>query len=138
MRLSKSELSRIIDTEIKFSTSRSGGPGGQHVNKVNTKVTLKWDIPNSDALSEEQKAVALKKLKSRCSSEGILLLNSQSGRTQLQNKHAVVLKLEDLLLKAFETRKKRIPTMPTKASINKRLLEKKIQGEKKRLRKGLE
>lgn len=123
-----------LKDELTFTTSRSSGPGGQNVNKVNSKVTLKFDIPSSTILDEEEKGILLNKLKSKITTEGVLILASQDQRTQLQNKEAVVLKLEALLNKAFEKKKKRKSTKPTKGAIQERLNKKKQQADKKKWR----
>ncbi len=119
--------------ELVFTTSRSSGPGGQNVNKVNTKVTLKWDVLQS-AITEEQKGVILQKLRTRLTKEHILVLASQDERSQLGNKEAVLLKLEQLLVKAFTVKKARKPTKPGKAAKQTRLKNKKQHGEKKKWR----
>ncbi len=119
--------------ELVFTTSRSSGPGGQNVNKVNTKVTLKWDVLQS-AITEEQKGVILQKLRTRLTKEKILVLASQDERSQLGNKEAVLLKLEQLLVKAFTVKKARKPTKPGKAAKQTRLKNKKQHGEKKKWR----
>jgi ribosome-associated protein len=123
-----------LENELTFTTSRSSGPGGQNVNKVNSKVTLKFDIRASNILNEEEKVVLLKKLKSKITSDGVLILSSQDKRTQLQNKEAVISKLETLLNKAFEKKKKRKATKPTKGAIQERLNKKKQQADKKKWR----
>ncbi len=120
-------------SEFVFTTSRSSGPGGQNVNKVNTKVTLSWNIPES-ALSDEEKNVILEKLTSFITKEGVLMLTSQEKRSQLQNKEEVIKKLEKLLLKAFAKKKVRKPSKPSKAAMQKRIIEKKKAGEKKKWR----
>lgn len=121
--------------ELVFTTSRSSGPGGQNVNKLNTKVTLRFDIPGSQVLTEEEKETLLKKLSSRLTNEGVLVLSSQDKRSQLQNKEAVVVKFETVMANAFKKRKVRKPTKPSKASVEKRITEKKRRGEKKKWRK---
>ena len=105
------------------------------MNKVNTKVTLRFDVVNSTLLNEEQKVVILKKLTSKITNEGIFILFDQSTRSQIKNKEAVVQKLDRLLTKAFAKRKVRKSTKPTKAAIRKRLDNKKKQSEKKKLRR---
>ena len=120
--------------ELKFSTARSGGPGGQNVNKVNSKVILKWDIAQSVILSEESKQLLLLKLKSHCTHDGELMLQSQESRSQLDNKENVVRKLERLLKKAFEVQKPRKKTKPGKAAVEKRMKEKKKHSDKKKWR----
>jgi len=123
-----------IKDELQFTTSRSSGPGGQNVNKVNSKVILRWDVANSLHLNEKQKAIILNKLKSRLTKEQVLVLQEQESRSQLVNKEEVIIKLKDLLKKAFVVKKKRKPTKPTKTSIQKRVKEKKLKGEKKQWR----
>jgi ribosome-associated protein len=122
-----------ITSEVEFSTSRSSGPGGQNVNKVNSKVTLKWDVVHS-AIEENQRELILKKLHTRLTKEGVLLLSAQEKRSQIQNKEAVLQKLEQLLSKAFTQKKVRRPTKPGKAAKQVRLKEKKFHGEKKKWR----
>ncbi len=123
--------------ELIFSASRSGGPGGQHVNKVNTKVSLRFDVLNSAMLSADQKDTLLKKLSNKITNEGVLVLSAQSSRSQLKNKELVIQKLDRLFFKAFATRKARRPTRATPSGVRKRLEAKKRIGEKKRLRRGL-
>ena len=117
--------------DLQFITSRSGGAGGQNVNKVETKVQLKFDIPNSIHLSEEEKAILLEKLRTKTDQDGVLQLQSQEKRSQIQNKELVIRKFEDLLRKAFFKKRIRKATKPKKAAIEKRLKAKKNQAEKK-------
>jgi len=124
----------LFGNELDFSTSRSSGPGGQNVNKVNTKVTVKLDIPGSFVLTDEEKAVLTQKLASRLTTEGVLVLTSQEKRSQLQNKEAVILKLETVLGKAFEKKKPRKATKPSKSSVQNRIQKKKQVSEKKKWR----
>ncbi len=121
--------------ELAFSASKSSGPGGQNVNKVNTKVTLRFDVVNSKLLNKEQKVTILKKLTSKITKDGIFIISAQSTRSQLKNKEEAVQKLDRLLTKAFAKRKPRKSTKPTKAAVRKRLDNKKKQSEKKKLRK---
>jgi ribosome-associated protein len=132
MSLARPRIQEILP-ELEFTTSRSSGPGGQNVNKVNSKVTLKWDILTS-AIGDEQKEVILKKLHTRLTKENILVLTSQDARSQLQNKETVLLKLEQLLIKAFTVKKARKATKPGKAAKQTRLQNKKQHGEKKKWR----
>ncbi len=127
-----------IGPELKFTASRSSGPGGQHVNKVNTRVTLRWDVANSNLLDREQKEIIQQKLAGHINSQGELLLSVQDSRSQLQNKETALNRLNDLLNQAFHRPKTRKTTKPTKASVQKRLDEKKKQAAKKRLRRGLD
>jgi ribosome-associated protein len=124
-----------IGPELKFSTSRSGGPGGQNVNKVETKVTIRWDVVNSELIKPEEKEILIKKLASRINADGILMLNAQEKRSQLENKQLAKEKLQSLLKKAFERKKTRKATKPTKGSVQKRIEQKKKHGEKKKWRK---
>ncbi|MCU0397974.1 MAG: aminoacyl-tRNA hydrolase [Cyclobacteriaceae bacterium] len=124
-----------IERELVFTTSRSGGPGGQHINKVSSKVTLRWDIANSTILDTEQTEFLLNKLKSRLTSNGILILISQESRSQTANRESVVSKLDKLLQAAYKPVKARKRTKPTSSSIKKRLDSKKLQSEKKQSRR---
>lgn len=125
----------LLGNEISFSASRSSGPGGQNVNKVNTKVTLKFDVPNSQVLTLEEKTLISAKLFNKLTSESVLLLTAQDKRSQLQNKEAVIIKFERLLAKVFEKKKVRKPTKPSKGSVQQRIKNKKEHSEKKKWRK---
>ncbi|MCD4790284.1 MAG: aminoacyl-tRNA hydrolase [Bacteroidales bacterium] len=118
-----------------FTSSRSSGPGGQHVNKVSTKVELRFHIPNSGLLNDEEKDILLIKLKNKINSEGELIIVSQDERSQLKNKEKVIEKFYELLQKALIPPKKRKPTKPTQASKEKRLEKKRIIADKKEKRK---
>lgn len=124
-----------FDSEIVFSASRSSGPGGQNVNKVSTKVELRFNIPNSNLLSDSEKEILLEKLKNKVNKEGDLILVSQEERSQIKNKEKVLQKFYELINEALTPPKKRKPTKPSKASKKKRLEEKKIIAEKKSQRK---
>jgi ribosome-associated protein len=124
----------VLGNEIVFTSSRSSGPGGQNVNKVNSKVTLQFDVRGSSILTQEEKDIITQKLDSRLTRDGILLLTAQDKRSQLQNKESVVEKFDKLLVKTFEKRKKRKPTKPTKGAIQKRIKTKKQLSEKKKWR----
>jgi len=91
-----------LSSEFQFLTSRSSGPGGQNVNKVNSKVELRFDIPNSGLLTEKQKEILLKKFSTKITSEGILSVVSQRDRSQLSNKEDAIDKLYLLISKALK------------------------------------
>ncbi len=119
---------------LTFVYSRSSGPGGQNVNKVNSKVSLRLDVKNSKALTVEQKGLLMKKLSTRMTNEGVLVLSAQDKRTQSQNKDAAIARLNDILIKVFTPRKARSATKPSKSSKQKRINSKKRHGEKKQWR----
>ncbi len=124
-----------LEPELQFSSSRSSGPGGQHVNKVNTKIELRFHIPSSELLSEEEKSILLQKLKNKINKEGELIIVSQEDRSQLKNKEIAIQKFINLLIDTLTPKKKRKATKPSKASIQKRLVSKKMISEKKIQRK---
>lgn len=131
-----SYVDRLL-SELHFSVSRSSGPGGQNVNKVNSKVTLKFDVLGSQLLTSEEKDLLTKKLTSKLTGEGVLILTAQEKRSQLENKELVLSKFEKLLALAFTKRKVRRPTKPSKGAVQKRIKTKKQQSEKKEWRKKL-
>ncbi len=133
--LHKPLTNRPFDREYTIHTSRSSGPGGQHVNKTETKVELRFDIDQSDCLNEEEKRVLKEKLKRRISSDGILFVYAQERRSQLMNKKLAEKRFMQYLTTALKKPKKRIPTKPTKKSVKKRL-SKKIQQSEKKIRRG--
>lgn len=124
----------VLLPELHFSASRSSGPGGQNVNKVNSRITLRFAIRESSMLTDDEKDVLLTKLASRLTDRGELILSAQDKRSQLQNKEAVIGKLELLLTKAFEKKKTRKPTRPSKSSVLERITRKKRHSEKKQWR----
>ncbi|MFA0963346.1 alternative ribosome rescue aminoacyl-tRNA hydrolase ArfB [Roseivirga sp. BDSF3-8] len=127
---------RGLERECSFQTSRSGGAGGQHVNKVETRVELRFAIEDSALLSETEKARIYKKLGNRINKEGELQVVCQESRSQLKNKEQCVERFYTLLAKAFTKPKKRKATKPTKASVQRRLKSKQKQAEKKANRRG--
>jgi ribosome-associated protein len=107
--------------EFTFSSTRSSGAGGQNVNKVNTKVELRFHVDNSALLTGEEKVILHQKLINHITSDGFLVIRSQKERSQVRNKEITIDKFYMLLIKALTPRKKRKATQPSKASIKKRL-----------------
>lgn len=121
-------------SECKFKTSKSSGAGGQHVNKVETRVTILFDVKNSEVLNEEQKELILKQISSKLNKDGILQISSQKYKSQYKNKENVKLKLISLLEKSLKPKKKRKKTKISKAAKLKRLNNKKFVSELKKSR----
>ena len=127
-----------LSTEITFQTTRSGGKGGQNVNKVETAVIGYFIVAGSQILTEEQKLLVTEKLSNRINNEGMLFVKSQTYRTQLENKDEVIRKMNELVTKALEQKKKRKPTRISKAVKEKRLELKKKKGEVKEGRRRID
>ncbi len=129
------EIIKRLENECAFSATRSSGPGGQNVNKVNTRVELRFAVGGSTIFTEKEKGLIFTKLGNRINSEGELLLFSEEKRSQLANKQKVFERFVLLLKNALTPKKKRIKTRPTESSKQKRLEKKKINSKKKLLRK---
>jgi ribosome-associated protein len=129
--LSAEQIDQIISRELTIRTSRSGGKGGQNVNKVESRVEIQFDPGNSNVLTEEQKLQIALKLGT---DTGIRVVASED-RSQLRNKEIAVRKLVEMLQRALKREKKRKATRPSKASREKMLKRKKLHGEKKAMRR---
>ena len=126
---------KIPFAELQFRTSRSGGPGGQNVNKLETRVELLFDVAHSPCIPEHLRQRLLSNLTSKLDSLGVLRIVVQDSRSQWKNKQLAIERLAVLLKSALKVRKKRISTKPTRTAREDRLRMKKVRGETKRLRK---
>lgn len=127
-----------LSAEFIFQASRSSGPGGQNVNKVNSKIELRFHIQNSLALTDNQKEILLSKLSTKISSEGFLIVVSQRDRSQLVNKEDAIRKTYEIIEKALRPVKRRKRTRPTRSSVEKRLTGKRIKADIKQNRQKLD
>jgi ribosome-associated protein len=126
---------KIPLAELQFRTSRSGGPGGQNVNKLETRVELLFDVAHSPCIPENLRQRLLSNLSFKLSSLGVLRVVVQDSRSQWKNKQLAIERLAALLKFALKVHKKRISTKPTRTAREGRLRMKKVRGETKRLRK---
>lgn len=131
---SPKEQNLIPDEEIKFQFSRSSGKGGQNINKVETKVEVRFNIDGSKAFSNEEKEKILKFLANRINKKGDLIVVSEEGRNQLENRRFALEKLNKMIKEALKPEEERISTKPSKSIKERRLKDKKIISEKKKSR----
>ena len=122
-------------SEVSYRTSRSSGPGGQHVNKTESRVELLWNPASSACLNELQKLLVMKRLEPRLTDQGVLILSSEKHRSQYRNREEVTERFILLITACMIPVKNRVPTRPSKSSLEKRIREKKTRGEAKRLRR---
>jgi ribosome-associated protein len=127
-----------LSAEFIFQASRSSGPGGQNVNKVNSKIELRFNIQDSSVLTENQKEILLSKLSAKISLDGFLIVVSQRDRSQLINKEDAIRKTYEMLAKALRPVKRRKSTRPTRSSVEKRLTEKRIKADIKQNRQKID
>lgn len=125
----------IPETELEFSASRSGGPGGQSVNTTDSKVELRWSILSSTALSDPQRDRLLTGLASRLTLDGVLILHGSEHKSQHRNREAVRMRFITMVSEALAPPQKRRKTLPTHGSKERRIRTKKQRGEVKRLRR---
>jgi ribosome-associated protein len=124
----------LMIKELKFKAVRSGGAGGQHVNKVSSKIELTFDLGNSESFTEEEKALLIQKLKSKLTKDNVLLLQCDESRSQHKNKEIAIDRFLNIISGGLIIQKPRKETKPSKSSIVKRLEKKKKQAFKKVLR----
>lgn len=122
-------------TELKFTFARSGGPGGQHVNRSNSKVELQWNVIDSPTLNDMQRRLLQERLASYMTKNGVLRLSADNSRSQFRNRATVIRRLKLLVEQALRPQKKRRPTKQSKGYHQHRLKEKKSHSEKKERRK---
>jgi len=127
-----------LHKELQFTTSRSGGSGGQHVNKVETKVTLRFNVKNSEILTDIQKQRILDILKNHINKDFELILHQETDRSQLKNRQKIIKKFDALINSALKERKKRKPSRIPKAVKEKRKEDKRRKSELKSSRKKIQ
>lgn len=127
----------VPESELRFSFSRSGGKGGQNVNKVETKVAVRWDLEHSSLLSEDEKFLVRTRLARRLDSKGNIVVSAERERTQKDNRRLAIAALNNLIKKALAKKPRRKPTYPSRAVKERRLREKHRVTEKKEMRRSV-
>ncbi len=125
----------VPEAELQFRATRSGGPGGQHVNTSSTRVEVVWDVARSPSLTDAQRERVLRKLSTRIDSRGRLRVAAGERRSQLQNRQAARERLNALVTEALRRPRPRKPTKPSKAAIERRLTEKQRRRQRKQERR---
>jgi ribosome-associated protein len=126
----------VPETELEIRATRAGGPGGQHVNKVSTRIEVVWDVATSPSLADEQRSRLLARLASRLDRRGRLRVVSDASRSQRRNLETAVERLRETVRRALHVPKPRKPTRPSKAAVERRLETKKRRATKKKERRG--
>lgn len=121
--------------ELEITASRSGGPGGQHVNKSDTRITIRWNVKTTTALTEEQKARVIKNLEHKLTADGDLIVHNSESRSQQQNKEKALEHLANIVRRALYVPKKRIATKVSKTTKEKRFQQKKHRSDIKKSRR---
>ena len=124
-----------LKRELKYRTSKSSGPGGQHVNKTESRVELIWNLTASECLNTDQKGMVYQRLASRITDAGLLIIVSEKYRSQHRNREDATSRFLELVEKSLVPVKKRKPSRPSRSSVEKRIKNKKIRGEIKRSRR---
>jgi ribosome-associated protein len=114
--------------ELRFRFSRSSGPGGQHVNRSETRVELLFDVANSPSLSEPQRTLLMQRLVHHMDTNGVIRIVSSTTRSQRENREAAIARFRALLAGALRERRKRVPTRPSRAAREQRLADKRLRG----------
>ena len=125
----------IPEHELEITASRSGGPGGQHVNKTNSRISIRWNVKTTTALNELQKERVLEKLQAQLTGEGDIMVHSASARSQQQNKELALARLAETIRKALHVPKKRMKTKVSQGAKEARLENKARHGMSKKMRK---
>ncbi len=132
------ETLEVPDDELTWTFARSGGPGGQNVNKINSRAVLRWALHRNTSIPEEARGRLRSREKNRITGEGDLLLQSQRHRTQERNRDDCLERLREIIVGALTPPKKRRPTKPTRGSKLRRLADKRARSQIKEQRRGSE